>query len=195
MKKTITPADILPLEEYVKVRPQKRTELVEMKKNRNIPIGPDAILIFENYDTMWFQIQEMLYIEKGGEEQLEDELRAYNPLIPQGKELVFTFMIEIDDADRRRKTLAQLGHVEEMIFLRFGSHSIQAQSKEADVARTTAAGKTSSVHFLHFPFTEAQVTEFKQSNTDIIIEITHPNYLHKVLFPEHVRSHISKDFD
>src|SRR5690606_12633858 len=97
------------------------------------------------------QIQEMLYIERGGDAQLTDELAAYNPLIPQGRELVATFMIEIEDEARRRRILAKLGGIEKTITLEIDGAAIQAVP-EADQERTTATGKTSSVHFLHFPF-------------------------------------------
>jgi hypothetical protein len=97
MKKEITPADILPYETYAKERKARRAAITAMKKNRRVEVGPYATFYFENYDTMFQQIQEMLHIEKGGAEQLEDELRAYNPLIPQGNELVATIMFEIND--------------------------------------------------------------------------------------------------
>src|SRR6185437_1915776 len=100
-KRRITRADIMPLADYTRERAERRRRITEVKRKRRVAVGPFATFYFENYETMWQQIHEMLYIEKGGEEQIEDELRAYNPLIPQGNELVATVMFEIDDAVRR----------------------------------------------------------------------------------------------
>src|SRR4051794_24000297 len=109
MKKRLTKADLLSLDDFTKIRAQKRQEIIDIKKNRRVPLGLEATLFFENYDTLWWQIQEMLYIEKGGDAQVNDELLAYNPLLPQGQELVATFMIEIDDPIRRAEVLGKLG--------------------------------------------------------------------------------------
>ena len=108
----ITRADIMDMAEYAKIRAAKRKELVGVKKNRRVPIGPYATFYFESYETMWLQIHEMLYIEKGGENQIPDELAAYNPLIPKGRELVATLMFEIDDETLRKSILGRLGGVE-----------------------------------------------------------------------------------
>ena len=109
----------MPLAEYTKIRREHRRKLVELKQQRRVHIGPYVTLYFENYDTMWAQVQEMLYIERGGEAQIEGELSAYNPLIPKGAELVATMMIEIEDEGVRRRILASLGHVEDMVRLTF----------------------------------------------------------------------------
>src|SRR5450432_3125858 len=109
----ITPADILPPKEYDSRRAALKKELLPMKKNRRVEVGPFATFYFENYATMWLQVQEMLRIEKGGAEQLAGELQAYNPLIPQGDELIATMMLEIEDADRRDRELRRLGHIED----------------------------------------------------------------------------------
>ena len=90
----ITRDDVLSMDEYGKMRAAKRREMIELKKPRRVPVGPDATFYFENYETMWAQVHEMLWIERGGEEQIVDELAAYNPLIPQGRELVATLMFE-----------------------------------------------------------------------------------------------------
>ena len=105
----ITEADILPLAEWAGVRVAHRKALSARKKNRRVAIGPHATLYFENWDTMWYQVQEMLWIEKGGAEQLPDELAAYNPMIPQGSDLSATLMFGISDELKRRTILAQLG--------------------------------------------------------------------------------------
>src|SRR5436309_8756316 len=94
-ERKITPADLLAYEKYAAERGQFRKNLIPIKKNRRVEVGPFATFYFENYDTMWLQVHEMLHIEKGGEAQIADELQAYNPLIPQGRELIATLMLEI----------------------------------------------------------------------------------------------------
>jgi hypothetical protein len=116
----------LPLNKWAAVRVSHRKALSEQKKHRRLALGPNATIYFENWDTMWYQVQEMLWIEKGGAEQLPDELRAYNPLIPQGSELIATLMFEIADETKRRRILAQLGGVEETVTIRFGNHKVAA---------------------------------------------------------------------
>ena len=185
--------DILPLAEYEKVRAEKRRALIEIKKNRRAPVGPCATFYFENYDTMWMQIHEMLRIEKGGEPQIEDELAAYATLVPNGRELVATLMFEIDDESRRKSLLARLGSVEETVFLRFGAHEIRATPEE-DLDRTSAAGKASSVQFLHFPFTEEQAAAFKAHQGDIVLGIRHPNYPHMTVLQPTVKAALESDF-
>ena len=130
--KIVTESDILDMESFGKIRRQKRTEMSETKRNRRVAVGPDATFMFESYDTMWWQIHEMLFIEKGGQEQIEDELSAYNPLIPQGQELVATLMFEIDEPERRKKLLMQLGGVEEVCCLTINGETVTGES-EADV--------------------------------------------------------------
>jgi hypothetical protein len=192
MKTAIKKSDLLSLEEFAKIRPKKRQEMIQMKKKRRVSLGPDVTVHFENYATLWWQIQEMLYIEKGGEEQIEDELSAYNPLVPQGNELVSTIMIEIEDPIQRTKNLAVLGHFEHHLLMRFGPHIIHGVPEE-DMERTTETGKTSSVHFIHWPFTPDMISTFKSPGCDVILECTHPRYAHKALVPEEVRSALMGD--
>lgn len=192
-KTEITRADIIPLDQYGRERAERRKALVAVKKNRRVPVGPYATFHFENYDTMWQQIHEMLYIEKGGEEQIADELRAYNPLIPKGRELVATVMFEIDDPARRALELGRLGGVEEAMTLQFAGHTV-AGRPEGDVERTNEAGKTSSVHFLHFDFTPEQIAAFRDPGTQVIVGINHPNYGHMAILPEAVRAELAGDF-
>ncbi|MBV5331483.1 DUF3501 family protein [bacterium] len=155
-KTEITRVDILPPALYASQRNERRKQMVAMKKNRRVAVGPDATFYFENYDTLFQQLHEMLYIEKGGDEQVADELRAYNPMIPKGADLSATMMFEIDDPDRRHRLLSSLGEVEKFISLQFAGHVAPARAED-DVERTTPEGKTSSVHFLHFDFTPEQV--------------------------------------
>ena len=171
MKHEITRDDILPLESYAAQRAERRKAIAEIKRNRRMEVGPHATFYFESYDTMWHQIHEMLHIEKGGEEQIVDELTAYNPLIPKGNELVATVMFEIDDPVRRASVLGRLGGVEETVTIGFDGETVKG-APEADVDRTSAAGKASSVQFIHFPFTEAQIAKFRKPGTQVIVGIT-----------------------
>jgi len=190
----ITRADIMPMAEYGATRRARAKQLSEVKRDRRVAVGPDTTFYFENYETMWHQVHEMLYIEKGGEEQIEGELAAYNPLIPKGDELVATFMIEIGDADRRARVLSGLGGIEETITLSVGGETIAARA-EADIDRTTADGKASSVHFLHFPFTKAQIAAFRTPGAEVTLAIGHADYRHMAVLPEPVRAALAQDFD
>ena len=194
MKHELTVDDVMPSERYASERRAHGRRISEIKKNRRVAIGPDATLYFENYDTMWFQVQEMLHVEKGGAEQIPGELAAYNPLIPKGRELVATMMIEIDDPVRRARILAELGGIEETITLSVGGETIHAVA-ETDVDRTTASGKASSVHFLHFPFTDKQVAAFREAGAEVVVAVGHPRYRHMAVMPEEVRAALGADFD
>ncbi|MCH9050914.1 MAG: DUF3501 family protein [Proteobacteria bacterium] len=190
----ITRADIMDMEAYGEIRRARRVEIGAIKKDRRVEVGPFAAFYFENYDTMWYQIHEMLYIEKGGEAQIADELSAYNPLIPDGGELVTTLMFEIEDEDRRKRELGRLGGVEGSVSLTVGGETIGAVA-ETDVERTKPDGRTSSVHFLHFPFTPAQVAGFKTEGARVVLAIGHENYAHMAVLPEGVRAALAADFD
>ena len=179
----ITNADILPLEVFTEKRTELRQEIVRLKKNRRVSVGPDITFYFENRATLLWQIQEMLYIEKGGEEQLKDELQAYNTLVPQKNELVATMMIEIEDMDHRRVMLSQLGHIEKHITILFEGEILRALSED-DVERTTAEGKTSAVHFLHFPMTENQAALFLTTQNEVLLAIEHPRYHYQTSIPK-----------
>ena len=189
----ITPEDILPLEDYIKVRKERKAKLLPMKRNRRLEVGPVATAYFENFDTMLHQIQEMLYIEKGGDEQMADELAAYNPLVPNGRELVATVMFEIDDPIRRANFLGRLGGVEETMFIKFADEEIIGKPEE-DVDRTNADGKASSVQFIHFDFTDAQAAKFAEAGTQVILGFTHDQYGHMVVVPEAARDALAGDF-
>jgi len=156
----ITRDDIMALEDYTAQRSKKKTAISALKKNRRVSVGPDATFYFESYDTMFHQIHEMLYIEKGGGDQIDDELSAYNPLIPNGRELVATLMFEIEEPNRREKFLSSLGGVEKTVSITLGDETITALPEE-DVDRTNADGKASSVQFLHFPLTDEKIKKFR----------------------------------
>ena len=190
----ITAADVLPLAEYRKVRAERRRAITALKRVRRLEVGPFATFYFESFATMLHQVQEMLYIEKGGEAQLPDELAAYNPLIPKGRELVATVMFEIEDPGRRARILATLGGVEHTAFIRCAGETIKAEAED-DQERTRADGKASSVQFVHFPFTAAQIGKFRVPATEVVVGFSHENYGHMALMSETVRAALAKDFD
>ena len=193
-KHEISRADLLPLDRYGAERDQHRARVRELKKNRRLDVGPFATFYFESYDTMWLQVHEMLFIEKGGEDQVAGELAAYNPLVPKGRELVATLMFEIEDPARRDRVLAGLGGVELSASLAFEGETVTGVP-EGDVERSTAAGRASSVHFLHFPFHDAQAAKFRVPVTHVILGLGHENYSHMAVVPEAVRLALCEDFD
>ena len=175
-KREIFKEDILPIDLYTKNRKSIRKNIVELKKDRRVPLGPYATFYFESYETMLAQVQEMLYIEKGGDEQLKDELAAYNPLVPDGKELTATLMFEIDNPVSRAAFLGKVGGIEKEVFMKVGGEKIKAIPEE-DVDRTSAEGKASSVQFIHFKFTDEQIAKFKNTS-EVEIGIDHSEYSH-----------------
>ena len=193
-RRALTREHILPVSDYAKIRREKRREASELKKRRRVEVGPFATFYFENYDTMWQQVHEMLYIEKGGEDQIEDELAAYNPLIPRGNELVATVMLEIDDPARRATVLARLGGIEAHIFLDVDGDRI-AGKPDPSRENTTADGKASSVQFVWFTFAPAQIAKFKKPGVGVIVGFDHPNYGHMAVMPNTVRAALAEDFD
>jgi len=192
-QRKITLADILSVAEYDQRRASLKANLIPMKKQRRIEVGPFATFYFENYATMWLQVQEMLRIEKGGEEQIAGELAAYNPLIPQGDELIATLMLEIEDAGRRNAVLLTLGGIEEAVFLEIGGDVIRATPTEYD-DRTTADGKTSSVHWLRFKLTSDQIAHFRNSSERVVLGVSHPHYGHMAVLSAEARTALANDF-
>jgi len=192
-KREITPADILPMADYARQRSELRRGIVARKKLRRMEVGPASTFYFECYETMLQQVQEMLFIEKGGEAQIADELEAYNPLIPNGSELTATVMFEVDDPVRRARFLARIGGVENHMFIRVGNETMRGVPED-DQERTNEEGKASSVHFVHFPFTAAQIEAFRQPNTQVLIGFDHPEYSHMAVMPEAVRAELAGDF-
>jgi len=176
-KREILKEDIMSLDLYTKNRKELRKNIVNFKKDRRIALGPYATFYFESYETMLAQVQEMLYIEKGGDEQLKDELTAYNPLIPNGKELTATLMFEIDNPVSRAAFLSKVGGIEEKVFIKIDGEKIKAIPEE-DVDRTSAEGKASSVQFIHFKFNDEQIQKFKSDGIDVEIGIDHKEYSH-----------------
>jgi hypothetical protein len=192
-KTAIGRSDILPPAEYAAKRLELRKAVVALKRRRRVEVGPVATFHFECYETMLQQVQEMLHIEKGGEAQIEDELRAYNPLIPQGSELTATVMFEIDDPVRRARFLSRLGGVEHTAFIKLDAEVVKGVP-EADQDRTNEEGKASSVQFIHFPFTVQQIALFREPNRQVIVGFTHPEYSHMAVLTEVVRAELAGDF-
>jgi hypothetical protein len=186
--------DLIPLEKYGIERKARRVKITELKLNRRVSIGPDATFYFESYETMFHQIHEMLWIEKGGEKQINDELEAYNPLIPKGHELVATLMFEIDDENRRARLLAGLGGVEETVFITLDGQDRVQGVPEEDIDRSNANGKASAIQFLHFAFTNAQITKFKDLGIQVTLNITHEKYGHIVILSTETRIALARDF-
>jgi hypothetical protein len=189
----VTPEDLLSDADYARVRKQRRAALLPIKRLRRIELGPICTFFFESYETMLFQIQEMLLTERGGPAQIPDELAAYNPLIPQGHELVATVMFEIDDPARREQTLARLGRVEDNFFLQVGAERI-AGIPEGDMERTREDGKTAAVHFLHFPLQPGQIAVFRDPATTIMIGCDHERYNHLAGLSPASRAELARDF-
>ena len=192
-KREIQKSDIMPLDAYIKDRKELRKNIVNFKKNRRIALGPYATFYFESYETMLAQVQEMLYIEKGGDEQLHDELIAYNPLIPNGKELTATLMFEIDNPISRAAFLGKVGGIEEMVFMRINGETVKAVPEE-DVDRTSAEGKASSVQFIHFNFTDEQIQKFKSNDVNIELGMDHKEYSHTTKLSKENIASLSADF-
>ena len=192
-KKQIEKKDLISEDIYVKNRKQIRKDLVEFKKDRRIALGPYATFYFESFETMVAQVQEMLHIEKGGDEQLKDELIAYNPLVQNGKELVATLMFEIDNPLSRGAFLGKVGGIEEKIFIKIDNEEVKA-TPENDVDRTSAEGKASSVQFIHFKFSEDQINKFKSGDTSIELGIDHKEYAHTTKLTEDNIKSLLSDF-
>ena len=192
-KRQIEKEDLLPFDVYAKSRKQIRKDLVEFKKNRRIALGPYATFYFESFETMVAQVQEMLHIEKGGDEQLKDELIAYNPLVPNGKELTATLMFEIDNPISRSAFLGKVGGIEEKIFMKINDEIVKAVPEE-DVDRTSAEGKASSVQFIHFKLNDDQISKFKSDSATIELGIDHKEYTHTTRLAENSVKSLSADF-
>ena len=193
-KREIQNNDIIPLDIYIKQRKELRKNIVEFKKNRRVSLGPYATFYFESFETMLAQVQEMLYIEKGGEDQLKDELTAYNPLIPKGKELVATLMFEIDNPVSRATFLSKVGGIEEKVYMKVDGELIKAVPEE-DVDRTSAEGKASSVQFIHFKFNDDQIKKFKEGSSQIELGIDHNEYSHSSRLNQVTIDSLALDFN
>jgi len=193
-KRFIQKEDIMPLDVYTEQRKELRKKIVEFKKDRRIPLGPYATFYFESFETMLAQVQEMLYIEKGGEDQLKDELSAYNPLVPNGKELTATLMFEIDNPVSRAAFLGKVGGIEEKVYMKVDGDLIKAVPEE-DVDRTSAEGKASSVQFIHFKFNDEQIKKFQSNSLLVELGINHKEYSHSTKLNDATIKSLSADFN
>ena len=193
LKKQIEKEDLMSPTVYAESRKQIRKDLVEFKKNRRIALGPYATFYFESFETMLAQVQEMLHIEKGGDEQLKDELIAYNPLVPNGKELIATLMFEIDNPLSRGAFLGKVGGIEKTIFMKIDNQFVNAVP-EADVDRTSAEGKASSVQFIHFKLNDDQISKFRSGSLNIELGIDHKEYAHITKLTEDNIKSLKVDF-
>jgi len=189
----IVPADIIPAKDFAAQRKERRLALLPKKKLRRISVGPHCTFYFECYETMLFQVQEMLLIEKAGLEQAPDEIAAYNPLIPQGSELVATVMFEIEDSVLRGEILRQLTGVEDTLYIEVGGErSVAAPLGDSD--RTADDGKTSSVHFVRFGLSPAQISAWRSGQGQVILGVNHPNYGHMAVIGGDSRTELATDF-
>ncbi|MFC4295311.1 DUF3501 family protein [Novosphingobium tardum] len=190
---TITADDLMPLDEYETIRAEKKQEAILRKRLTRLSVGPHATVIFESWDSMWLQIQEMLRIEKGGAAQIADELAAYDPMVPKGSELTMTLLFEVEDPVRRDAFLRTIGGVEDRIFIQIGEVRVPARA-DGDVERTRASdGKTSAVHFLHFDFTPEQVRDWVEGKGQAMVVIDHPNYGHAAMVSAGTRDYLSRE--
>lgn len=191
--RTITADDLLPLDKYEMIRADKRQEAIARKKYTRVSVGPNATALFENWDSMWLQIQEMLRIEKGGEGQVADELAAYDPMVPKGSELTCTLLFEVEDPVRRDQFLRRIGGVEDHVSIQVGGHVIKARP-EGDVERTRESdGKASAVHFFHFDFSPEAIAAWKGGEGTAMLVIDHPNYGHAALFSPESRAFLARE--
>ena len=193
MTAALTSEDIMAPADYARVRQAERQRMIALKRHRRISIGPVATAYFENFDTIRHQVHEMVHIERGGPEQVREEIGAYGSLVPNGRELVATLMVEIDDPVRRRRVLGRLGGFEDTVWIEVGGHTVRAVP-ETDLDRTTADGKASSVQFLHFPFPGEVITAFSAAGARVTIGIGHGEYQHMAVMPEAMRAALSADF-
>ncbi len=193
MTATLTAEDIMAPADYARVRQAERQRMIALKRHRRISIGPVATAYFESFDTIRHQVHEMVHIERGGPEQVREEIGAYGSLVPNGRELVATLMVEIDDPVRRRRVLGRLGGFEDTVWIEVGGHTVRAVA-ETDLDRTTADGKASSVQFLHFPFPGEVITAFSAAGARVTIGIGHDEYQHMAVMPEAMRAALSADF-
>lgn len=190
---TITAADILPVDQYQAIRAEKKQEAIARKQLTRVSVGPHATVLFETWDSMWLQIQEMLRIEKGGDAQLPDELAAYAPMVPKGNELTATVLFEVADPVRRDAFLRTIGGIENHIAIEVGGHVIRARP-EGDIERTRERdNKASAVHFFHFDFTPEAIAAWKSGQGNAMVVIDHPAYGHAALIGAAAREYLARE--
>jgi hypothetical protein len=194
MMKKLTLGDLHSNAIYEKERPAFRQAIIEHKKNRRVALGPNATLHFEDFMTMRYQVQELMRSERISRlEDLEEELAAYNPLIPDGSNLKVTFMIEYPDEAERRIQLTRLIGIEHKIAITIAGCAPVYPIANEDLERSTPE-KTSSVHFLRFEFPPEAIAAAK-AGAAWEIRCEHTSYQHATVLPEHIRAALVKDFD
>jgi hypothetical protein len=190
---SITPADILSIDAFNAIRADKKQEAIERKKLTRLGVGPHATVLFETWDSMWLQIQEMLRIEKGGDAQLADELAAYDPMVPKGSELTATVLFEIGDPARREAFLRMIGGIESHFAIHVGGEVIRARP-EGDIERTRERdNKASAVHFFHFDFSPEAIAAWKSGEGAAMVVIDHPNYGHAAVIGPATREFLARE--
>jgi hypothetical protein len=186
--------DLYSLEEYAGVRPEFRAKVMEHKKNRQVHVGPNATLYFEDRLTMQYQVQEMLRAERIFEPaEIEDELAAYNPLIPDGRNWKATFMIEFPEVEERKEALAKMIGIEDKTWVQVDGHEKVYAIADEDLERDTE-DKTSSVHFMRFELTEEMARDAK-GGAGITVGIDHPAYAYTVETAPGARDALTADLD
>ncbi len=172
--KILTKNDLLSLEDYAKKRNEFRTEVIAIRKNRSVMLGESIRLLFENQQTIQYQIQEMLRIEKIFEvAEIQEELDTYNPLIPTGNNLKATMILEYSNEVERKQKLSQLLNIEKNIYFQIGNHQKVFAICNEDLERQTE-DKTSSVHFMRFELNATMIKDFHTAKVEIIAN--HANY-------------------
>jgi hypothetical protein len=185
--------NLLSLEDYDNQREDIKKDLIEHKKNRTVSIGEHIILLFENYSTIKYQVQEMLRIEKiFNKKEIQEEIDAYNPLIPDGSNFKATMLIMYPDVEERKIMLSKLHDIENNIYLNCGSKKIVALADE-DLERSTD-NKTSAVHFLRFELDQTDITDFL-SNDRVLVGVSHDEYTDEVVLSEATKDSLSKDLN
>ena len=189
----LTRDDLYSLEKYAEVRPQFRADVMKHKRDRVVPVGPNVTLHFEDRLTMQYQIQEMLRVERIYEaEGIEDELDAYNPLIPDGSNFKATMMVEFDDVEERKQALARLIGIEDRTWVQVSGFDKVHAIADEDMERDTEE-KTSSVHFMRFELSPEMVAAVK-SGVAVSVGVDHENYRHQVEpLPQGVRDSLAND--
>jgi len=185
--------DLFSLEEYAEQRSNIRKNVMVVKKNREVNLGEHIRLLFENHQTVQYQIQEMLRIEKIFESTgIQEELDVYNPLIPDGSNLKATMMIEYTDVDERTKALSNLIGIEKSIYFQISNHQNVYAICNEDLERETDE-KTSSVHFMRFEFNQAMIADFCKG-ANVKIGVSHPNYHCEIILEKRVQEELNQDF-
>ena len=189
----LTRENLYSLEQYSEMRPEFRQQVMQHKKNRRIHLGENATLYFESELTMRYQVQEMLRIEKiFDKDGIEEELAAYNPLIPDGKNWKATFMIEFSDEDDRKDALAEMLGIEKQVYILIEGYDPVWAIADEDLERDTEE-KTSSVHFMRFELSDEMISAFRSGST-LTMGIEHPAYtIQKIISDEDIRKSLMED--